>query len=528
MRINLQTKIWSTVLAIVLMFSFFTLIYFPSQQERIMKNDFVNEAQNLANTIAFGVKFAWRVEEYGAVREALSFVQGNPSLIYVKMIAMDTTWKSDRSGYTIANSILQTYPDDSAWVNTLAHAGRDTILRLAKVALGLRGQGIAIELCLSTESIIKNRKQIRTTSLLVSGLVFIIGIVIGFWLSRNISVPVLALRNAANKVGEGDLAQRVTSRSGDEIGDLSRAFNKMVSDLAKAREELKKANQDLGKANEALHATVADLKAAQEQLIQAEKMASLGQLTAGIAHEINNPINFVSANIKPLKEDMADILNVISRYELLIEEKGLQKEFSEINRFKQDSRIDLTMKEVNDLLKGIEDGAIRTSEIVKGLRNFSRLDQNVYRKSNLNESLESTLILLHSSYKNRIEVEKDFGMIPEVDCFPGQVNQVLMNVLSNAIQAIPAEGKIFIKTWQADNQVKISIRDTGAGMSEEIRKKIFDPFFTTKDVGKGTGLGLSISYGIIQKHNGEIEVLSKPGIGTEFIISIPIKQQLTS
>jgi len=179
------------------------------------------------------------------------------------------------------------------------------------------------------------------------------------------------------------------------------------------------------------------------------------------------------------------------------------------------------------MLKGIEDGAMRTSEIVKGLRNFSRLDQNVFRKANLNESLESTLTLLHSSYKDRIEITRQFGPIPEVDCFPGQINQVFMNILSNAIQAIPAEGTIFIRTWQANDMVKISIRDTGTGMREDVQKKIFDPFFTTKDVGKGTGLGLSISFGIIQKHNGELEVFSKLDEGTEFLIRIPIQQPLT-
>jgi signal transduction histidine kinase len=212
----------------------------------------------------------------------------------------------------------------------------------------------------------------------------------------------------------------------------------------------------------------------------------------------------------------------------IIREKGLEKEFLEIRQFKQEPDIDLTMKEINNLLKGIEDGAIRTSEIIKGLRNFSRLDQNVFKKANLNDSLESTLTLLHSAYKNRIEIEKQYGDIPEVDCFPGQINQVFMNILSNAIQAIPAEGRIIIKSWQADDKIKISIKDTGVGMTDDVRKKIFDPFFTTKDVGKGTGLGLSISYSIIQKHNGEIEVFSKPGVGTEFLITIPIKQQLTT
>ena len=273
-----------------------------------------------------------------------------------------------------------------------------------------------------------------------------------------------------------------------------------------------------------LQTTVEDLKATQEQLIQSEKMASLGQLTAGIAHEINNPINFVTANIQPLKEDLADILNIIARYEKVIQEKGLQKDFQEVEKFKLDSKIDLTLKEVNDLLKGIGDGALRTSEIVKGLRNFSRLDQNVFLKANFNECLESTLTLLHSSYKNRIQIVKQFGPIGEVDCFPGKINQVFMNIISNAIQAIPGEGTLFIKTWEVNGMVKVSIKDTGAGMTEDIRKKIFDPFFTTKEVGKGTGLGLSISFGIIQKHNGEIEVFSKPGAGTEFVISIPINQ----
>ena len=221
------------------------------------------------------------------------------------------------------------------------------------------------------------------------------------------------------------------------------------------------------------------------------------------------------------------ILSGDLQYEKVISEKGLDREFEEVNQFKQVAKIDFTMKEMNDLLKGIEDGAMRTSEIVKGLRNFSRLDQNIFRKANLNESLESTLTLLHSSFKNRIEVIKQYGSLPEVDCFPGQINQVFMNILSNAIQAVPAEGSIFIKTWQVNDMVKVSIRDTGAGMTEMVRKKIFDPFFTTKDVGKGTGLGLSISFGIIQKHFGKIEVLSEPGEGTEFIISIPITQKTT-
>jgi signal transduction histidine kinase len=524
MRITLKTKIWFTVLAIVLMFSFFSLYYFPAQQEKIMKNNFDNEAQNLAKTIALGVQIAFTYESGEGIRTAMSFVKDDPRLVFVNLKEIDTVWK-DNSNFELQDTLFATFPENrNQDAKFKSHSLKDTIIRISYFSTTTMNG--AVELCFSTESIISGKKKIRSTSLIVSAIVFIIGIIIGFWLSRNISIPVLALRNAADKVGKGDLSQRVINKSGDEIGELSRAFNNMVEDLSKAREELHKANLNLATTNDALHATVADLKAAQEQLIQAEKMASLGQLTAGIAHEINNPINFVTANIKPLKDDLSDILKVISNYEKVIREKGMENEFQEVEKFKQDTKIDLTMKEVNNLLKGIEDGAMRTSEIVKGLRNFSRLDQNVFRKASINESLDSTLTLLQSSYKNRIEIIKQFAELPEIDCFPGQINQVLMNILSNAIQAIPAEGSIYIKTRQVNNMIKISIKDSGAGMTEDVRKKIFDPFFTTKEVGKGTGLGLSISFGIIQKHNGEIEVFSKPGEGTEFIITIPVNQTI--
>lgn len=275
--------------------------------------------------------------------------------------------------------------------------------------------------------------------------------------------------------------------------------------------------------NTELSEVLKNLQETQSQLVQAEKMASLGQLTAGVAHEINNPINFVSANIKPLKEDLSEIMQCIGLYEQTITKNKLEPYFESVQEYKKNADIEYSILEVGDLLKGIEEGAARTSEIVKGLRNFSRLDQNALKKADLNEGIESTLSLLHSVYKDKVEIIKELGLLPEVDCFPGQINQVFMNIISNAVQAIPDLGTIFIKTWADARSVKISIKDSGTGMSEEIRKKIFDPFFTTKDVGKGTGLGLSISYSIIEKHKGSIEVLSAPGEGAEFIISLPIQ-----
>ena len=320
-----------------------------------------------------------------------------------------------------------------------------------------------------------------------------------------------AITNILNaSIEEVEMQKKIIENAKDEI-------NRTLIEMDKQKKLIEEKNKDLNK-------LLNDLKEAQQQLVMSEKMASLGQLTAGIAHEINNPINFVSANIKPLKEDLADILECINRYESVIQKNKLEGMFSGVQQFKNNTDINISIQEVNDLLKGIEEGANRTSEIVKGLRNFSRLDQNVIKKANLNEGIESTLALLHSVYKDKVEIERDYGEIPEVECLPGQVNQVFMNILSNAIQAIPESGKIFIKTREENDEVKISIRDTGHGMSDETKQKIFDPFYTTKEVGKGTGLGLSISYGIIERHSGKIEVNSEIGKGTEFIIILPIHQ----
>jgi len=265
-----------------------------------------------------------------------------------------------------------------------------------------------------------------------------------------------------------------------------------------------------------------ELKATQSQLVQSEKMASLGQLTAGIAHEINNPINFVSAGIESLKNNYQEIKSLLSEYMEIKPGEDNTEKLLLIEKHKKEMEIDVLLHEVEDLYKSIKNGATRTTEIVKNLRNFTRLDENEFKLSNLEEGLDSTLVILNSQLKDRIEVIKEYGHIPLVNCFPGQINQVFINILNNAAQAIVGEGKIWIKTLVSAGVAEIVIKDSGSGMTEETKNRIFDPFFTTKDVGIGTGLGLSISYGIIEKHHGSIEVESTPGQGTQFTIKIPL------
>ncbi|PCJ26330.1 MAG: ATPase [Flavobacteriales bacterium] len=279
-----------------------------------------------------------------------------------------------------------------------------------------------------------------------------------------------------------------------------------------------------------LNQTLSDLKETQSQLVDAEKMSSLGQLTAGIAHEINNPINFVSSNITPLRQDIADVNTIIAKYEELEDSDNIPEKLKEIDALKKELDFDYLKTELSTIIDGIEDGAKRTTEIVSGLRNFSRLDEGELKSVNINEGIESTLILIKNKL-NRIKIKKKLGNIPNIECNPGKINQIVMNLIDNAIYAIDKKdmenknGAIEVITESGSDSIILTIKDNGIGIDEAIKDKLFDPFFTTKDVGEGTGLGLSIVRSIIDNHNGKITVNSIINKGTEMIVEIPIKRK---
>jgi signal transduction histidine kinase len=221
---------------------------------------------------------------------------------------------------------------------------------------------------------------------------------------------------------------------------------------------------------------------------------------------------------------MDDLFSIIEKYDSIIKAEKFEGAFGEVDELKRRMDFSFLIKEINSLLEGIEEGANRSSQIVKGLRSFSRLDEEKCQMYDIHEGIDSTLLLLQNKTRGRIKVRKDFGEFNEIECYPGKLNQVIMNILTNSIQAIEDHGEILVQTISSGIGVKIIIKDNGKGMTPEVKKHIFEPFFTTKDVGEGTGLGLSISYGIIEQHKGNIEVISNPGEGTEFIISLPRTQ----
>ncbi|MEP2275096.1 MAG: ATP-binding protein [Reichenbachiella sp.] len=276
---------------------------------------------------------------------------------------------------------------------------------------------------------------------------------------------------------------------------------------------------------EELTQTLENLKSTQSQLVQSEKMASLGQLTAGIAHEINNPINFVYNGIDTLKVSLDDLISIVEKYDDVENSEDYKATLAEIKELKEEYAYDDLLSDLKELVSDIKKGAVRTIEIVKGLRVFSRLDEEEMKPANVNDALDATLVLLRNKTKNKINIKKFYDdSISDINCFPGQLNQVFMNILNNGIQAIPddrKDGEVQLYTENQDQHVMIKIKDNGAGMSEQVKRRIFEPFFTTKPVGIGTGLGMSITFGIVEKHGGNIYCNSEEGKGTEFSILIP-------
>ena len=369
-------------------------------------------------------------------------------------------------------------------------------------------------------------------------LVGLFSLLLGTYLTRQLKV----LQVTAKKISHGDYSTRIPVTGHDEVADVSSAFNRMSTALQETQtsrdeyeEQLIELNQTLEEKVERrtaqINRQVAELQAAndkiadtQAKLIQSEKLASVGQLAAGVAHEINNPIGFVRSNLTTLTEYVETYQTLLKAYRSLtsLAEEERSGHLTEIRKIEDTEDIEFINEDITELLKDSVDGTARVRDIVQGLRDFSHTGGQSRTSCDLNRCIESTLKIVKNGLQNKCTIETSLQPVPEVMANTGEINQILMNLMVNAGQAVGDNGLITVKTAIHNNSVQIDIQDNGPGIDPSHLDKLFDPFFTTKPVGEGTGLGLAISYGIIQDHDGEIEVNSELGVGTAFTIRLPV------
>ncbi len=348
-------------------------------------------------------------------------------------------------------------------------------------------------------------KQIETLELYIFFLCFLISVVaaslIAWQISRAIATPLEAATAVAQKFTEtGDATLRVPVHTKDETGKLAKALNQLIERVSTSTQELKQA---------------------QSQLIQSEKMSGLGLMVAGVAHEVNNPVNFIHGNLQHTQEYTTELLQLVQLYQTTYPAGT-----PEIDQFIDGIDLEFLQQDLPKILASMRLGTERIRDLVISLRNFSRLDEAEVKNVDIHEGLRSTLLILSHRLQGKVQVIENFGELPLIDCYPSQLNQVFINIIGNAIEAFPttqSDRQITINTKQlAHQQIQVRIRDNGSGIPSEVQSRIFDPFFTTKPIGQGTGLGLAISYQIIEKHKGTIQLNSQMGYGTEFVINLPV------
>lgn len=367
-----------------------------------------------------------------------------------------------------------------------------------------------------TDAVERTTRQSRLVGLIAVALtllLIVVGLVLSYYLTRSFEQPIAKLMKAGRAIAAGDLSQQLSLDREDELGEMADVLNVMVMNLQGL-------NEDLATQVKWLRETKDELARTQGQLVQNEKLAALGQLIAGVAHELNNPISFVYSNTVLLQDSFNQVRGLLDYYNSHTEIPDAIRKKAE--KIKEEIDYDYLVGDFAQALEDCHEGARRVRDIVMNLKTFARGDESELQRADVIEGIESTVRLLGQYFRpDRVALHRDYERLPAVECFPNQIAQVWMNLMVNAAQAMSSKGDLWIAARADRDRVMISLRDNGPGIPEDVVSRIFDPFFTTKPVGEGTGLGLSIVHGIIERHGGEITVESEVGVGTTFTIILP-------
>jgi signal transduction histidine kinase len=513
----------------------------------IANDNLVKRASTASKLFAATTKSAVLSLDLASLDAITDEVLTNPDIVYAKVFDVDGRLLAAAGNLSLLN---RPFVED-----VLVDDVNDGVYdKMSPIFAGDQTYG-RVELGISISEMQETMTKVKTWTASIAFVEMLLVGLFSIFLGRYLTKQLNVLRRGAKKInaaldsGQFDVA-RVPEDSHDELAEVAKAFNSLVDNLEVEYQrtqsfqnalqglnrtlemKVKKRTQQVEAQNEELTHINQNLKSTQQQLLQAEKMASVGQLAAGVAHEINNPIGFINSNMGVLKGYIDTYIEISLKLETLVkmptDDDNYQKTLDEFKAYLDEQDISFINDDVKELLVDTDDGLSRVIDIVKNMKSFSRADSDTMQLFDINQCISTTAKMVKSKVTQNAELVLDLKDVPDSFMNVGKINQVLTNLIVNAGQAIQKDGTVTVHSFQDGDNIKIMIVDTGTGMSAEIMKDIFNPFFTTKDEGEGTGLGLSISFDIIQEHGGSIAVESEIGVGTRFTITLPIVSSMNS
>tara|TARA_R110002126_G_scaffold38366_2_gene114574 strand:+ start:2627 stop:4327 length:1701 start_codon:yes stop_codon:yes gene_type:complete len=547
LSLSLRTK---TIVGVALIAAILFLILITTVFKLL--NDLVDtsvdtSAQTTTNLFVSTAKNAFLSYDLASLEADATEMLSNPNISYVRVLDNNNNVYVEKGEPEALNHPFQLDSDVMSAVDGIYDTAADI-----KVGETLFGR---VEIGLDVDSINQSVKRVRTWTLTLAaielGLIALCSFLLGSYLMSQLKQLRAGARHLGAAVKDKNYQNiSVKVRGKDELSELAEAFNQLVELLKEENTHRERVEGELKELNSLLEVKVKqrtsllnqknfqleeankDLKEAQVQLLQAEKMASVGQLAAGVAHEINNPVGFVNSNMHTLSEYVSTYQMIFQQLnDVLLKDTAIHQDeaIKQLRNIIQQQDMEFINSDISELITDSKDGLIRVAEIVKGLKLFSRVDSDEMQSYNLNDCVRTTLAMVNNQLKYICSVETHLGSIPHIMMNMGKISQVVTNLLINAGQAIEStgvQGTITITTREFDGNVELSIQDTGCGIESSHLDKLFNPFFTTKPEGQGTGLGLSISFGIAQEHGGTLHASSKDGEGSCFTLCLPIHNPL--